>query len=97
METMFLQNFGGQTKSIMVFLKVVYGGLVFLHLNNNYSFFCVVKNSSFVLLGFLTVLCFCFTLAGLRASKIIEKFNREGMILSKCLWSYLFIKLIASR
>ena len=24
METMFLQNFGGQTKSIMVFLKVAY-------------------------------------------------------------------------
>ena len=25
METMFMQNFGGQTKSIMVFLKVAYG------------------------------------------------------------------------
>ena len=24
METMFMQNFGGQTKSIMVFLKVAY-------------------------------------------------------------------------
>ena len=26
METMFMQNFGGQTKSIMVFLKVAYLG-----------------------------------------------------------------------
>ena len=43
METMFMQNFGGQTKSIMVFLKVAHGSLVFFHLNNNYSFFCVLS------------------------------------------------------
>ena len=47
METMFMQNFGGKTKSIMVFLKVAY--LVIL-LSTLLSTF----------LGFLTIGKLCF-------------------------------------
>ena len=37
METMFMQNFGGKTKSIMVFFKVAYGEGIQQHTESLHS------------------------------------------------------------